>query len=104
MTKPNVIKLDLSDCKSILELHERIKETFDFPDYYGKNWDAFWDLIFGSRDNTIVEIQGVHTLSDEFKPHIKIMLELLQSNKDSMNELKEKCPQFDCRFDYRIIY
>ena len=25
--------------------HVLLKEVFDFPDYYGKNLDAFWDCI-----------------------------------------------------------
>ena len=25
--------------------HLLLKELFDFPDYYGKNLDAFWDCI-----------------------------------------------------------
>lgn len=25
-------------------LHDQLAETFDFPDYYGRNLDALWDL------------------------------------------------------------
>lgn len=25
--------------------HSKLKTIFDFPDYYGKNLDAFWDCI-----------------------------------------------------------
>lgn len=35
--------LDLTDCRYLGELHRRIKVAFDFPDYYGENWDAFYD-------------------------------------------------------------
>ena len=37
----DVIVLDLMKCNYIGEIHQRIKETFDFPDYYGENWHAF---------------------------------------------------------------
>ena len=37
--------IDLTDCKHIMDLHERIKVSLSFPDWYGKNWDAFWDMI-----------------------------------------------------------
>ena len=103
MNQSNTIILDLTDCKYLGELHLRIKEAFDFPDYYGQNWSAFWDLICGMRDNTIIEIKGLSTLANEFDPHIEKMLEILQRNKEEMSELKMRRPQFDCRFDYHII-
>lgn len=103
MDTPKIITLDLTGCKYLGELHLRIKEAFDFPDYYGQNWSAFWDLIDGIRDNTIVEIKGISTLSKEFNQPIEKMLEILQRNKNELLNLKERRPQFDCRFDYRII-
>ena len=42
---PKIVKLDFTECKNYLEFHERIRKAFDFPDWYGKNWDAFWDLL-----------------------------------------------------------
>ena len=61
MDTPTILTLDLHDCPDIAEMHRRIQEAFAFPDYYGKNWNAFWDLIRGTRDNTLVEIRGVST-------------------------------------------
>ena len=40
-----IIHLDLTDCRYIDDLHERIRVAFGFPEWYGENWDAFWDLI-----------------------------------------------------------
>ncbi|MDL2247412.1 barstar family protein [Bacteroides sp. OttesenSCG-928-J23] len=102
MDEPKIILLDLTDCKGY-ELHERIKAAFDFPDYYGENWSAFWDLIDGTRDNTIVEIKGLSTLPHEFDKHIEKMLEILERNKEELKKMKERRPDFDCRFDYRIV-
>ncbi len=45
MTDKKIITLDLTDCKYLGELHERIRVAFDFPEWYGANWDAFWDLL-----------------------------------------------------------
>ena len=39
-----VIQLDLTGCKGYYELHERIRQAFNFPNFYGHNWSAFWDL------------------------------------------------------------
>ena len=32
------IILDITDCKDLNDLHKRIKETFDFPEWYTGNW------------------------------------------------------------------
>lgn len=37
----SLVILDLSSVNSVRELHERLAETLEFPDCYGKNWDAF---------------------------------------------------------------
>lgn len=60
----NVIKLDFSNIKSIDELHQYLKTTFNFPDYYGCNWDAFWDMIDDYIEHpSVVEIIGLNKLS-----------------------------------------
>lgn len=39
------IKLDFSNCKTLNDVHEEIRIKFDFPEWYGKNLDALWDLM-----------------------------------------------------------
>lgn len=29
---PKIIKLDLTECQSLLEIHERIRKSFNFPE------------------------------------------------------------------------
>lgn len=45
-----IIELDLTGCKTLYELHERIRAAFDFPEWYGKNWDDFDDLLCSECD------------------------------------------------------
>ena len=103
MDTPTIITLDLHGCRNLDDMHHRIKIAFDFPDYYGENWNAFWDLVDGIRDNTIVEIQGVNTLPEVLRRHVDIMIQCLEKNIKGMEELKQRRPDFDCRFGYRII-
>jgi RNAse (barnase) inhibitor barstar len=98
-----IIKLDLTGCKSSFDIQNKIQEAFGFPDWYGKIWDAFWDLLYPTRDNTIIEITGISTLPDKTKKYIDILLGMLQENKDKMDQLKQQKPEFDCRVDYQII-
>ena len=37
--------VDFANVKYYLEFHEVIRDSLDFPAYYGCNWDAFWDCI-----------------------------------------------------------
>lgn len=67
MDKLRIITLDLGECQHIDEMHQRIKTAFQFPDYYGENWNAFWDLIRGTRDNTMVEIQDISIMPKELR-------------------------------------
>ena len=60
------IILDLTDCKYLGELHERIRVAFDFPEWYGANWSAFWDLLWSECDADEVSVQGEHSLPKEF--------------------------------------
>ena len=82
MNEKKIITLDLTNCKYLGEIHQRIKKAFDFPDFYGENWSAFWDWLKTECDADGVEIIGEYTLSNEFDPHIRKMHEILQSNRE----------------------
>lgn len=57
------IEIDFSDCKTWVEFHTILKEKFGFPDYYGMNWDALWDLLQGLFDENVeVLLYGMDNL------------------------------------------
>ena len=41
----NEIIIDCYEINNKKELHEQFKTKLNFPEYYGMNWDAFWDCI-----------------------------------------------------------
>ena len=41
------MRVDLSEVSTNKELHEVLAQALKFPDFYGYNWDAFWDAITG---------------------------------------------------------
>ncbi len=75
-----IIELDLTGCKHLSDIHERIKTAFAFSDDYGRNWDAFWDLLWSECDADQVIIKGENGLSKEFDDSLSIMHEALQDN------------------------
>ncbi len=77
MDKKQII-LDLTDCKYLMELHERIKTAFGFPDWYGKNFDAFYDLLRSECSAEKLMIKGFYTVNKELAPSLKIMADILE--------------------------
>ena len=90
-----IIELDLTGCKHLSDIHERIRVSFDFPVWYGKNWSAFWDLLWSECDADKVIIKGEYSLSTAFDPHLCKLHEILERNKS-------KRTKDDTPFDYEI--
>ncbi len=88
--------INLTGCKYVYELHQRIQDALDFPDYYGKNLDAFWDCINRECDIDFVTIIGSESVSDDIKPIMKKIFDLFEENK-------KYWANSDCPFDCEII-
>ena len=87
------ITLDLTGCETLYDVHSRIQKVFDFPDWYGKNLDACYDLLRTECDADIVLIIGTKDLSDELKEELNslrfIMEKKAEFNKSlGFNEFK----------------
>lgn len=71
------IELNFSDCKYLGEIHKVMKEAFDFPDYYGENLSALWDLLDGYTDEQLyIHIIGWESLPQEFSDYKAKMLNI----------------------------
>ncbi|MER7928772.1 barstar family protein [Streptomyces sp. NPDC096057] len=42
-----MVTIDVASVASEDELHRLLQRMFDFPDFYGRNWAAFWDTVSG---------------------------------------------------------
>lgn len=92
-----IITLDVTGCCYLDELHERIRIAFDFPEWYGKNWSAFWDLLWSECDADKVVITGENTLSSEFDEALSVLHKILDRNR-SFREKAALSP-----FSYEIV-
>ncbi len=79
--KNKVITLDLTGCKYLGEVHQRIRETFDFPEWYGENWSAFADLLRTECSADKIVIRGEHTLPEDFSEQISKMHRVLENTR-----------------------
>jgi len=88
--------IDLTDCKYLLELHERIRVALDFPKGYGKNWDAFWDFLNMECTYDYVTVKGSNTVSKDLGGSIQKMKEIMERNKQYYKNSRKP-------FDYEFI-
>ena len=71
--------LDFSNIQYYGDVHKIIKEAFDFPDYYGENWSAFWDCLTDMVGRPIcVQIFGLDRFQKGFPDSCAKMLEILE--------------------------
>ena len=83
------ITLDLTGCKSLWDIHDHIQKAFRFPKWYGKNWDAFWDLLRTDCDANKVVIKGEQTIPEEYHKHLEMMHSCLSDLIDFRKKYEE---------------
>ena len=74
--------IDFTNVQSYLELHFIIREALDWPDYYGCNWDAFWDCLTNMVGRPVhIEIIGIDVIERKFDNAAKVMTDTLREFK-----------------------
>jgi RNAse (barnase) inhibitor barstar len=61
--RPSLV-IDVSSVQTRDELHELLADQLGFPDYYGKNWDAFDECIRDFPPSRILQIVGFLSLEN----------------------------------------
>ncbi|MBR6709061.1 MAG: barstar family protein [Clostridia bacterium] len=74
--------IDFSGVTQYAEIHTTIREALDWPDYYGGNWDAFWDCLTDMIGRPIyIEIIGLEVIENNFADAAETMLGILADFK-----------------------
>ena len=85
-TKKYVV--DFTNVKYYLEMHAVIEKSLDFPDYYGCNWDAFWDCLTDMYgDPMYIKIIGIEVIERKFVTAAEKMIGILKEFKHFNNDL-----------------
>lgn len=76
----NPIILDFSECGTMWDIHELLKEKFGFHDHYGRNWDALWDCMRDVFEDEpyCVELCGFDSMAEEFREECEILLRIFE--------------------------
>ena len=81
----STIVLDLSRVSSTDDLHELVKTKLNFPSYYGRNWDAFWDCVTDSDQSRMPDrlvVRGWSALESRLPRDARLLRECLEDLKD----------------------
>ena len=76
--------LDFSKIEHWGDFHKIIKDELDFPDYYGRNWDALWDCLADMIDvdePLNIEILGADVLEKKWEGTLEKLIKILKKLK-----------------------
>ena len=80
--------IDFTNVNYYLEMHAVIWKALNFPDYYGCNWDAFWDCLSDMYGDSIhIEIIGLDVIERKFDDSADKMVKILRKFKHYNNDL-----------------
>ena len=77
----NQVNVDVSDIATSEQLHSFLRERLGFPDYYGCNFDSFWDCITDpdqSRMPAALRVVGLQALASSLPHEARLLRECLE--------------------------
>ena len=80
--------IDFTNVNYYLEMHAVIWKVLDFPDYYGCNWDAFWDCLSEMYSDPVhIEIIGLDVIERKFDDAASMMIKILKKYKHFCDDM-----------------
>lgn len=89
------ITIQLDGIKSENDLQIILMNKLEFPDFYGKNWDAFWDTITGLAE---MPDELIFIGWDNFSAILPKDAEMLRKLLDKYNS---DFPMWKCEITYK---
>jgi ribonuclease inhibitor len=76
--RAEMIEVDLFNVMTATDLHHELACALDFPDFYGQNWNAFWDAITGLVEMPrVLRFHGWEAFSDRLPREAQMMRQCL---------------------------
>ena len=84
MRASRIVEIDLLGASTKEEVHDRIAQALGFPDYYGRNWDAFDECIHDlSEPVSHIRITGVAALEAQLPREARLLRKCFQDYQQS---------------------
>lgn len=81
------ITIDISNIETRGDIQDILSSGFEFPEYYGRNLDAFNDcfaefVIKASKEEEVTEIElvGFDSLPEKFEKYGQHIIEIMEKN------------------------
>ena len=87
------LTVDLSGIKTVEDLHNELKEAFEFPDYYGGNLDALHDCLMDIAV-TATEADPVIVTFAGYKKAKRALGSDFHNFRNVLNDVAEEYPNF----------
>ena len=83
-------KVDFSNLENYWDIHGILKESLNFPDYYGGDLDALFDCLTDMLgDISIIEIHGIEKLR-KYDGYDKRLLAVFRDAKNIYKEFSDR--------------
>ena len=79
MTAPRTCRIDAAAFSEVGQVHDRLAADLGFPDYYGRNLDALWDVLTGDLEGpALIEVEATAAGRARLGPDFDRLLEVLK--------------------------
>lgn len=94
MVRANLVVIDVGEAGDAADLHLRLMTALGFPEWYGRNWDAFWDSITSLIDMPLhLRLQGWTALEMRLPRDAKLM-------KKCLDDMQAEYPEAASAVEY----
>ncbi len=83
------VTIDFTGCKNIYEIHSRMNEKLDFPDFYGENLDALWDVLTGFIEwDQIIYLKGCTDVTEQLVPYMEKIIMIFRRAEEMYGDIE----------------
>lgn len=91
MARQALIVIDLSRATDNNSLHGILAQALHFPDWYGRNWDAFWDAITALVELPLtLHLEGWSEFEQRMPKESRMLMHLLEEMSRDMPQLASR--------------
>ncbi len=91
----NCVILDGNEMTSIDAAHNYLASKLNFPNYYGRNLDALWDILTTVSEpiniKMVNEDKFINNLGDYAKSFLKVIEEAAKANEKLIFNILDSC-------------
>ena len=94
MERAELVEVNLAEIRTSSELHDLLRESLGFPNWYGCNWNAFWDAITGLVEMPkTLRLVGWSVLQARLPRGVDVM-------RSCLEDMADKYPKLASRIEY----